>query len=73
MPNVWKTRHRSVRVSDEDWADLLAATESQDSDRGTAIKEFIAWYLHRPDAPRKLTRPDLSAWQRPASSEEKTG
>lgn len=74
MPNVWKTRHRSVRVSDEDWADLLAATEAEGSDRGTVIKEFIAWYLHRTDAPKRLSRPDVSVWQkeRPAGSEETT-
>ncbi|MFD7413506.1 hypothetical protein [Kitasatospora purpeofusca] len=50
MPNVPKTQHRSVRISDDDWRDLLATAKSQGSDRGTVIKEFVAWYLRRPGA-----------------------
>jgi hypothetical protein len=50
MPNVPKTQHRSVRISDDDWRDLLSAAKSQDSDRGTVIKELVAWYLRRPGA-----------------------
>jgi hypothetical protein len=44
------TQHRSVRVSDADWADLETATKAVGSDRGTVIKEFIRWYLRRPGA-----------------------
>ena len=75
MPDKPKTQHRSVRISDDDWADLLAAAETQGSDRGTVIKELVAWYLHRADAPKRLTRPDADAWktERPAGSEETTG
>ena len=65
MPDKPKTQHRSVRISDDDWRDLLAAARTQSSDRGTVIKELVAWYLHRPDAPKKLSRPDVSTWQRP--------
>lgn len=50
MPNVPGNKHRSVRVSDEDWTDLEAAAKARDSDRGTVIKEFIWWYLRRPGA-----------------------
>ncbi|MFE5582532.1 hypothetical protein [Kitasatospora sp. NPDC056531] len=56
MPNVPKTQHRSVRISDDDWRDLLTAAKSQGSDRGTVIKEFVAWYLRRPGA-KLPTRP----------------
>jgi hypothetical protein len=51
------TQHRSVRVSDEDWADLKSAAGSLGSDRGTVIKQFIRWYLRRPGA----TLPDRPA------------
>jgi hypothetical protein len=50
MPNAPKNKHRSVRFSDEDWDDLDTATKAQDSDRGTVIKELVAWYLRRPGA-----------------------
>ena len=50
MPNAPKSKHRSVRFSDEDWADLELATAAQSSDRGTVIKELVAWYLRRPGA-----------------------
>lgn len=71
MPSSPKTQHRSVRISDDDWRDLLAAAKTQGSDRGTIIKELVAWYLRRPGATQPK-RPDPSAWERPASSEEKT-
>lgn len=58
MPNSPGNPHRSVRVSDTDWADFDTATKQQDSDRGTVIKEFISWYLHRPGA-RMPRRPPL--------------
>jgi len=50
MPNQPATQHRSVRISDEDWADLDAAAKSAATDRGTLIKQFIRWYLGRPGA-----------------------
>ncbi len=50
MPNRPRTQHRSVRVSDEDWADLEAATHAVGSDRGTVIKQLVRWYLRRPGA-----------------------
>lgn len=50
MPDSPRNKHRSVRVSDEDWEDLGKRTAGIGSDRGTVIKEFIAWYLHRPGA-----------------------
>jgi hypothetical protein len=60
MPNVPKNKHRSVRFSDEDWADLLAGAETQDSDRGTVIKELVHWWLRRPGA-KLPTRPNTRA------------
>jgi hypothetical protein len=62
VPNKPGTQHRSVRISDEDWTDLEAATGRHGSDRGTVIKQFIRWYLRRPGA--KLP-------QRPERSPEK--
>ncbi|MFD8839842.1 hypothetical protein [Streptomyces griseofuscus] len=71
MPSSPKTQHRSVRISDDDWRDLLAAAQTQGSDRGGVIKDLVAWYLRRPGAVQPK-RPDPSTWRRPASSEEKT-
>ncbi|WP_051790091.1 hypothetical protein [Streptomyces sp. NRRL S-1022] len=73
MPSSPKTQHRSVRISDDDWADLLAAAKTQGSDRGTVIKDLVAWYLRRPGATMPK-RPESGSWkpERPASSEEKT-
>jgi hypothetical protein len=63
MPNAPKSQHRSVRFSDEDWADLLAAAASQDSDRGTKLKELVWWFLSREGA-ELPERPDPEAWAR---------
>ena len=61
MPNKPGTQHRSVRISDEDWDDLDAATGTVRSDRGTIIKEFIRWYLRRPGA-KLPERPPAASW-----------
>ena len=61
VPNQPGTQHRSVRISDEDWAELDVAAKSAGADRGTLIKQFIRWYLRRPGA--KLP-------QRPGSSRD---
>lgn len=50
VPNVPGTQHRSVRVPDDDWADLETATKRLGADRATVIKQFIRWYLRRPGA-----------------------
>lgn len=50
VPNQPKTQHRSVRVADEDWADLLAAAAAAGADRAKVINQFIRWYLRRPGA-----------------------
>ena len=61
VPNKPGTQHRSVRISDEDWDDLEAATGSFCSDRGTVIKQFIRWYLRRPGA-KLPERPTAAFW-----------
>lgn len=61
MPNAPKTKHRSVRIEDQDWTDLAA--RAPDGDRSAVIKDLVRWYLRRPGA-------ELPA--RPVSSEEKT-
>jgi hypothetical protein len=73
MPNKPKTQHRSVRIGDDDWRDLLAAAKVQGTDRAGAINELIAWYLRRPGATMPK-RPEVDAWkpEHPVSSEEKT-
>lgn len=61
MPDQPKTQHRSVRISDDDWRDLLAAAKTQDNDRGGVIKDLVAWYLRRPGA-KAPARPDVEQW-----------
>ncbi len=62
-----KTPTRPIRVDLNEWAAFGEAAKAQDTDRSAAIRDFIAWYLHRPGAPKKLTRPDMSAWKTPDS------
>lgn len=50
VPDKPKTQHRSVRISDEDWADLEARAASQGADRAKVINQFIRWYLRRSGA-----------------------
>lgn len=62
MPNKPKTQHRSVRIPDDEWQDLLTAARTQDTDRTGAINDLIAWYLRRPGAAAPK-RPQLAEWQ----------
>lgn len=48
MPDKPKTKHRSVRINDEDWEGL--AVRAPDGDRAAVIKQLVAWYLRRPGA-----------------------
>lgn len=50
-----------MRISDDDWGALETATGTQESDRGTVIKQFIRWYLRRPGA-KLPARPLTSEW-----------
>ena len=63
MPNAPRTQHRSVRISDEDWADLAARS----GDRAAVIKDLIAWYLRRPGA-KLPQRPPVSS-DKPSADE----
>lgn len=55
MPNAPRTQHRSVRISDDDWADLK--TNAPGGDRAAVIKDLVSWYLRRPGA-KLPARPD---------------
>jgi len=57
MPNAPKTPARQMRISDEDWTEFETAATSQGTDRASAVREFIAWYLRRPGA-KLPKRPD---------------
>ncbi|MFI0718898.1 hypothetical protein [Streptomyces sp. NPDC021224] len=57
MPNVEGTPRRTVRVADEDWADL--ALRAPLGDRAAVIKALVAWYLRRPGA-RLPERPPVT-------------
>lgn len=62
MPNVPRTQHRSVRISDDDWQDL--ADRAPSGDRAAIIKDLIAWYLRRPGA-KLPARPSAAAGGQP--------
>jgi hypothetical protein len=59
MPNVPKTQHRSVRVADDDWADLDTRTSEVGTNRAAVINQLIAWYLRR-DGAKLPARPPAS-------------
>ena len=71
MPNQPRTQHRSVRIGDEDWADLDAATAVEGTDRAKVINQMVRWYLRRPGAklpPRPEAQRDSgSAGELPAA------
>lgn len=48
MPNAPKTKHRSVRIDDQDWTDL--AEQAPGGDRSAVIKDLVRWYLRRDGA-----------------------
>lgn len=43
-----KNKHRMVRFSDEDWADLGDLAEKAGSDRSAILRQFVHWFLRRP-------------------------
>lgn len=48
MPNQPKSKHRMIRFSDDDWADLDEAAQSIGSDRSAVIRQLALWWLRRP-------------------------
>lgn len=50
VPDKPKTKHRSVRVDDADWADLDALAQSMGTDRAKVINAYVQWHLRRPGA-----------------------
>jgi hypothetical protein len=64
VPNVPGTQHRSVRISDNDWADLETAAAATGTDRAKLLNQFIRWYLRRPGA-KLPERPGVRSAQVP--------
>jgi hypothetical protein len=63
MPNKPKNKHRMVRFSDEDWADLGELAGEAGTDRSAILRQFAHWWLRRPGAklperPPRRTRGD---------------
>lgn len=48
MPNVPKSKHRMVRFSDEDWADLGVLAAAAGTDRSAVIRQLVQWWVRRP-------------------------
>jgi hypothetical protein len=56
-----KTPTRPIRIPHEDWEDFGVLCASSGTNRSKAIREYIAWCLERPSAPKRLTRPKPDA------------
>lgn len=63
VPDKPRTQHRSIRISDEDWADLATAANTQDVDRAKVVNQLIRWYLRRPGAklPARPSQEEIDA------------
>ena len=56
MPNQPRNKHRMIRFSDEDWAELGEAAEATGSDRSTVIRQLALWWLRRPGVKQPARR-----------------
>lgn len=55
---------RQMRIPDDEWLPFEEAAKSQGKTRAALVREFIAWYLRRPDA-KAVKRPDAGPWSEP--------
>lgn len=62
------TPPRQIRIGD-DWYDFDRAAKSQGKERAEVVRDFIAWYLHRPGA-TAVQRPKPGSWT-PAAEKPK--
>lgn len=60
-PNVPKTPPRQIRIGDE-WYDFDHAAKAQGTERAAVIREFIDWYLRKPNA-KLPVRPAVETWR----------
>lgn len=53
---------KNVRVDNDLWERFGRATAKHDIDRSTALRQFIRWYVHDPDAmePQRPSTPTPS-------------
>jgi antitoxin component of RelBE/YafQ-DinJ toxin-antitoxin module len=42
------TARQTIRIEEDLWARFAAACEQTGTDRSTAIREFVAWYVREP-------------------------
>lgn len=59
-------RHRKVRVPDDHWDAFLdacpPAERGRESGAAKVVRDFIAWYIHYPNA-KAPKRPSVAAWK----------
>lgn len=48
VPDQPKNKHRMVRFSDEDWADLGEMAEAMGRDRSVVLRQLAQWWMRRP-------------------------
>jgi len=59
MPNAPKTPVSRFRIDADEWAAFGEAVP-EDTDRSAVLRQFVAWYLHRPGV-KAVKRPEKPA------------
>ncbi len=65
MPNQPGNKHRMVRFSNDDWADLGALAEAMGTDRSMVLRQLAQWWMRRRGV-RLPGRPDPGQVERAA-------
>lgn len=57
------TARQTIRMDEDLWEELDAATKAAKTDRSAALREFARWYVHRKGAkmPRRPSAEDIAA------------
>jgi hypothetical protein len=62
MANQHKHRARGLRgIEDDLWNEFATASEAAGTDRSSAVREFIEWYVHRTGANLPVRPPKPTA------------
>lgn len=62
------TARQTIRMDEDLWEELDAATKAARTDRSAALREFARWYVHRKGAkmPRRPSSEDIAAHVEPS-------
>lgn len=64
---------RQIRASDDTWEPFCEAAVTMGIERSALIRDFMAWYVHRPGAklPTRPTQAQIDAWRSSSQPPEK--